>query len=504
MTIYDYISIMRAVRERFDVARFNLGGVNLWPVFRLMLFFAHEYKHLPAHAHLESRSPAPPTPASPGRLPDADRPTLVMEDIGDARLWLPPDAPHRPEILVLQAHTDYTARHEGQRFDPLLTGVEAMYGREVKIAALCNWHPNACGPARPRQGIFHQPLWRAFRAPPAEIAVWMRTAAVWCDFCNGLLGEPAITPPDLLAWTQRMMGLVPAFTAAFRRIDPGIILLQSFFDIDKLGAVIAARRLGIPIVDHQHGICSVRDSEMYVSWIDVEAGIVDPTPHFFWLWGDYFYRSMPEATASADKMVSGDLRWQPPRESRPLSLPEAGLRILYLHQGLISEDEPEDMSLLPGAVMDAIRKSPPSWQWLIRLHPRFPQTSEPVKRLLRERGMGQVIVDEPSRAALQSCLDVSDVAVTAYSTAVVEANDAGVPVVLHDPLGRIIYREAVEQGAMAYAETGPELVRAIADARHLARHIRFAEHSPELAREALARTLERGKRIRLERGAPVW
>lgn len=498
MTIANTISVIKAMRERFDVASLHLGGVHLWPLFRLLLFFAHEYRQQPALAYSGDGGPVPPAAAPPAGMTPQDDPDAVREDLADARLWRSPSAGAGPDILVLQAHTDFTLRDENGACDPLFTGIARTLGREASIAALCNWHPGWGQVLRRQGGYVYQHFWRAFHARRAEIAAWMPEAARWCGFCNGLIGEPAVTPVDLLAWMQRMMGLVPAFTAILQRIDPGIVVLQSSLDIDKFGAIIAARRLGIPVVDHQHGVFT-SESELYVSWIDALPGIVDPTPHVYWLWSDYFYRTMPPQTSSVGKMTSGDLRWRPPGESRPLDLPGAARRILYLHQGLPGENDEGVAGVLPGMLLDALRLAPPAWQWLIRLHPRLPHMADPLTRLLRGRGLDNVFVDVPSRVTLQSCLDASDVAVTGYSAAAIEAHDAGLHVVLHDPLGLAMYREAVKQGAMTHVATAEALVRAVEEAGPPATPERLlAERSPALARDALARTLELRGRLRRE------
>ncbi|MDX2158975.1 MAG: hypothetical protein SFW09_20930, partial [Hyphomicrobiaceae bacterium] len=187
----------------------------------------------------------------------------------------------------------------------------------------------------------------------------------------------------------------------------------------------------------------------------------------FWVWSDYFRRIMPKSNGQIATVVGGDLRWRSVDLAAPLALPPAERRILCLEQGPTLAYHLRRGSPLPDPVVASIRAAPPGWQWLIRLHPRMISNVSAFVEGMRRQGIENVLVEGPSLAPLSSCLESSDAVLTGFSAGAIEAHDAGLPVVLFEPMAQQLFREPIEAGAMQFSDDPAGIVAALAAA---ARH----------------------------------
>ena len=126
--------------------------------------------------------------------------------------------------------------------------------------------------------------------------------------------------------------------------------------------------------------------------------------------------------------------------------------VLYLHQGLVSAYDPSPVPLVSAPVLETIRMSPPDWQWLIRLHPRWQGLAEYRREAPRSRHLpaelsGRISfrAAEPN-AAQPTCFDAADAVLTGFSASACLAHDYGLPVVIHHPVGRDLFAPAISGG----------------------------------------------------------
>ncbi|MDX2158275.1 MAG: hypothetical protein SFW09_17370, partial [Hyphomicrobiaceae bacterium] len=284
MRIADYIALADRIKERFDVAALSVGGVAMWPFVRLLLFFAHEHKHLPAlQGQLKGEAYRTPIDAM-GR--DAPRASVDWSSarIGPSAALLDRrTAAARPDILVMQDPNDYLVPTDGSLVEPLRAGLREQFGERYRINGLVSFHPLLAAASERRDpGLLHYAA--NMRRPllaEADLARFMRKLGEIARLANAETGEATIVPADALCWMQRMMGFVPAFTEILEHVRPRCLMMQSSLGLEKLALTVAAKRAGITVVDHQHGIFRA-ESTLYVDWGGSSSGAIDPTPDVFW------------------------------------------------------------------------------------------------------------------------------------------------------------------------------------------------------------------------------
>ena len=476
-------ALLLRLRTRNSVGSFTLGGVCMWPLFRLAVVY-----------HV-IRAASRPTVAPPGstrtklvkrirsmgsgkaQRVDGQYPSHAPADLGNAVGWnLPePDA----DLLLVQSYRDFTGLENGFPFDPVAEGLSALGARTATVSL-----PGHASLASKQSGLsFVQPVPRTPRFTPLEAKQFSLMLRGLADQVRIRTQKQIVRPIDCQSQAIRILSLVSGWISILERLRPRAVMVQNYMNLEKLALGAAARQLGIPLIDHQHGMF-MRGAEIYLSWPDVPDGVIDPVPSHFWVWSDWFGERMPQPSRTSTFLVGGDLRRKQPTESEPLNLPPAGRTILYLHQP-IGEAETGERAI-PPRVADAIQRSPKEWQWLVRLHPRLKERTAEARAELG--GITNVVVEDATNGSLEACLDAADVALTGSSAAAFDAIDAGVPTVFMDSVMETRMPGADEHPLIIFAPSD-DLVAVLGVPERFAPNPVFVRRDSALANAALAEVL---------------
>ena len=251
------------------------------------------------------------------------------------------------------------------------------------------------------------------------------------------------------------------FIRAFTVLKPKAIFLSAFTGWNH--AIAAARTLGIPTVDVQHG----GQGEIYFPMTHfgrVPENGYEILPDIFWVWADRDFDNV-ERWFPADgrrhlPVVGGNrsvIRWHEHARSSKLEVVDrafidkysSGENVLvtlsYGQDPLLADHILESMMLVPEAT------------WLIRLHP-IHRTSDVISSIANElnaRQISKFSISEPTDVELYTALSVSAVNVTPFSSTAREAIAFGVPAIVCDAIGGRIFREDIEKGVFEF-ETDPK------------------------------------------------
>jgi hypothetical protein len=233
---------------------------------------------------------------------------------------------------------------------------------------------------------------------------------------------------------------------------PSTLFLDCWYTREGMGAALAARRLGIPTIDLQHGIQG-HAHPAYAGWCSAECGQWEVMPDAFWVWGPWdaesLVRSNPGAIRENRIRIVGH-RWLhawAEEEGRPHrdAIREA--------QRLTGADHTVCFTLQKGVPYREIlallvEQAPIGWRWLVRLHRSMTESPGRLEAELRETLGPNIEVAAATRLPLHALLRVSDWHVTGFSTCALEALPFGVPTLLTHESGEHAFAEFIEAGVM--------------------------------------------------------
>ncbi len=259
--------------------------------------------------------------------------------------------------------------------------------------------------------------------------------------------------------------------ALWRRIlriwRPKLLYINVSYGRSATTAIIAARSLGIPTIEQQHGVVN-RDHIAYLAPRHLELNSQFPMCDAMVVWGDYFRRLLVGAGAYTSEQIAvcgfpradfllGNLS---PRSKTlaQLSIPPDARVVLYtsnkLAQGLVSE------------ILDGIQSvADAETYWIIKLHPAE-TTRDEWETAMHQRQLqtARVLQQELDFYALLAACDVhvSFTSTTLIEAAILGKLNLGLDIAhIPDPVG---YAEAGAFLPVAPGQLGPTACRLLHDA----------------------------------------
>jgi hypothetical protein len=250
------------------------------------------------------------------------------------------------------------------------------------------------------------------------------------------------------------------------RARPRTLFLDCWYTRERMGATLAAGRLGIPTVDLQHGIQGAAHPA-YAGW-SVASRQWEVMPDSFWVWGPWdaesLLRSNPGSIEQDRVRVVGH-RWLhawAEEEGRPhrIAIREA--------QRLVGTDHSVCVTLQKGVpyretLAALVKQAPLHWRWLVRLHRSMTESPEKLEAELRETIGSNIEITAATRLPLHALLRVSAWHVTGFSTCALEALPFGVPTLLTHESGDHAFAEFIEAGVMHSWRSAEQAVAMLAE-----------------------------------------
>jgi hypothetical protein len=506
VNLVDVYAGIRFVEEHFDVGTLRMGDLDLWLFLRDVFVVPFSDHRVLAYQRLTGTSshvdPLTATPAVPTRAPGPvhvaqfDRAVAVTVEAAAPRLEPAPGA-----VMQFHAYRDYsdvTAGGVANRIADAFSDLAAD-GDTVKVI-------EATG----------ESLRARFRSPPIQLLPGSPT--VYDDPAPGEDAVIAVLVPileaaksagfavdDRLAYTRRRLRQLywraEVYGQLLDRFRPAAVQVSSFSNLQRMAAVVAARRRDLPAIDVEHGYMGRLSAYGSLGYV---AELPEPSvtiPSHFWCWGlesaRQLERSLGDAVDRHLPIVGGSpehvgttTRSGPPLPAEITArVAKAGRVALFCWQPdeLIHDDEP---ALVPKVLQAFVHRAPADTLLLFRLHPRSRHLIPLVERELRRLGAMNTEVASATLAPLPALIAASDVLLTSYSTVAFEANAQRVPVVLIDDVGADMMRDEVDRGVFHAATTVDELLALV---HGLSRDdvvlVPYVDTDPTLPRRTLRRVL---------------
>ena len=265
-------------------------------------------------------------------------------------------------------------------------------------------------------------------------------------------------------------------------IHPRVVFLSCYYYIAAMALVNACKEAGITTVDVQHGKQG-KYHALYTHWTQVPEEGYELVPDYFWVWGietkQNILSRMPKK--SPHRPVVGGNRWLSKwiNESGSVtkSVPQDFLKRLKSYKRVILVSLQPVSEPLSETLLDAIRLSPKSWIWLLRLHPLMKEREKEVASTVSDLkdAVASVEIENASSLSLYLLLKLVDYHVTGWSTVCYEALVFRVHTVIISPVGKELYKDYIYQELFSYAETGAALVDIIKKDRDV---FKYEEEQP--------------------------
>jgi hypothetical protein len=502
------MDLINELEERFNVDRWTVNDLHVWPYLRIKLSFdlfsACHAGHEPARGRLSVL---------------ADHATTVLKDT--ARFCYASLADHQKSLWP-RRHADVVLVSDGSLFrlpngtwfdrfcDPLaehladhgLTSFRIDRSRGYQIP---RYTPSLLiGPYLDgirTMGVFAPPSFQASDALAREYPAF-------CDFLNGRW--PAIRQPglDKVRKTIRTIGMMAQLHRTLLLcISPSIVFVVSYYDTEGMALNLACSQLGLPSVDIQHGL----QGDLHVAygrWNKVPDAGYALLPSVFWCWSEDEASAISKwssRVAGRHRPIAGGNLWLSDcREGRGAQIAEYDrvvLARLSARPGAVNilvtmQPDPVDDRTLE-ALLTAIQAGPPHLRWWFRIHPCMLKQRGRIRDLLAHRGVGDSNLDLATDLPLYTLLRHMDLHLTHSSSTVIEAESFGVPSIIISEYGAEFFPSQIASGWARVAYAPGDILAAVErqlDAREgLRRTSSPAASSSEAALRMLVSPVRQGR-----------
>jgi hypothetical protein len=453
-----YLSLVEEIEQRFSVARWKSGDVDIWPLARAALYLDMYWNH--AHA-------SPPRPSLlPLRI--AGSVAMPLRNYWRAR-------GHRTKLLARAHGAEAAFLGDGVSLDRVGEGwhdrfceplMEVMEAGERGFFMMQGGWPGRLPwtrPAMPANRIAARGLIRAVMRRPAHaelpdheavLSVLARAGENARSLGRGELERSA----NLVATTA------DEFERVLREIDPMLAFVVNCYSGNGPAFVLACRRLGILSVDLQH--CPQDGAHRAYGFSTLPDQGYRTLPAVFWNWtqrdSDYinrwacrlaqpwhrgFHGGHPQLAAYLDEGDPRTREW----EERFRAVGAGGRferEILVALQPIHGQRERWE------ALAARIAAAPSSWRWWIRRHPAAIAKQDQEYLSLLSLRKPNVVVSEAATLPLPALLRHMSALVSLASGAAAEAAMFGVPAFFLHEESRGPFRQLIDAGQAAVVTIG--------------------------------------------------
>lgn len=442
------LDLLDRVETAENIDAFRYDGIDLWPLFRMLLLFR--------------RSEVKEEAGDPNSVHATTRWKLKLKK------WLEPlrvetpnptDAP-RDKVWALYDETyyeDLPGRTRYHKFlDPI---VEKDPKRFLRVSTE--------GKSEPADAI-GTPKWEIVQKAHMDYFWTVERQRISADIALRLKGVFTDEVMDVVPFHRflRSASLVVYYTDIFRKLirkyKPEAVLLVCYYDERKFGLIHAAREQGVPIVDIQHG-SQGQNHIMYHHWNASAERQITTLPSVFWCWNEYWAGRLKNSLNDLkipfvvettghfwfDKLAATDI---PRLHSTALSIPDDRPIALFAVQPANFDDT---ISFLRG-VMDA----DPQWFWMVRLHPRMGGETRRILEALEGYEDRYDLLDS-TRMPLIHAFESADVVVSFWSTVLIDGLYRGVPGIVAHPNGKLTFPDLIAEGYLTYVSSPADFVKVV-------------------------------------------
>ncbi|NKB44866.1 MAG: hypothetical protein GKS03_11375 [Alphaproteobacteria bacterium] len=493
------ISIITDLEKSIDTSAITYGGVHAWPLCRLKLwvhFMAESFASM-AGTDAPEVSNDGPSFQDVGKLDahvvgNSGLP-LIHSDQNASREAMRTST-ETPDLLFFLRPEEHREAIGDQAYAKILDSLFDRFPQHGRVKI--EWaEPTAMGFARKNPSLFlHASLASniAEADPPYSVENFENLNKALSDLSlNAVVTEDTINEGmEKIFWFSRL------FETVLVRLQPKVIFLSVYYHPLGMGLVLAARRLGIPTIDVQHGRLGPLHG-LYTQMTAAPPKGYETVPDKIWCWGNQTKQDIDvdlNPDCSKHGAIVGGNPWFDlwkggggtlPDESAAQALLDRNTGKKVIIVSLQSLPHP-----LPVFVLDAMARAPEDWAWWIRMHPLRRHTIKEVDAHLKKLGVQNFEIEDTTSMPLFWLLRHSDHHITSFSSVAIEALAFGLRTTLFSKAGRDAFLDYVNDGHAVLAEDADSLLHSIAEALDMPppeEKKPFIDSTPGLAEKALTK-----------------
>ena len=247
------------------------------------------------------------------------------------------------------------------------------------------------------------------------------------------------------------LALIHLLSIKFMKIlkvyTPKLVFLTVFYRTEAMAMSLACHRLGIRVVEYQHGAQNDYHA-MYTHWENIPDGGYELIPDIFWMWGTIPKKRIDTWATNTTKhkaLIGGNL-WMTYIRKRKLAV--EGLTTYYKKNKTNILISLQGDSFSPEFLLDSIKKSSNDLVWHFRDHPRLPISNDLKNKIIE---LSNCEIEFSSQAPLYELFKSTDIHITGFSTVAFEAQSFNIPTIFTHSNALNGYNDLINKNGLFYA-----------------------------------------------------
>ena len=446
--------LIEKIEANTDIEDWRLSGVNMWPLVRIEL-----YQHLVRHQL--NINAAPVSVTSPTEI--AAR--LLCPTWGN---WRRGPKPEGGNVWLISdgLSSPTTAGMELDRFCmPLARACEETGYRSFVVDLNRPDNKRLTPPTRLwADQVLIRKITKLLQASFFPDAGIRRLCGEVNAVLESLGSDIVLSSFALDSRIRAVLSLAKHFENALTLHRPKAVFIVSYYQVAGYALNLAARRLGIPTVDVQHGVAGAFHPA-YGGWTQIPSGGFELLPQGFWAWSNADARVIEDSLgrSGAHWAVSGGhpvvsawrAGWIPDSGAQTTRMSKLKGQQTTQHHILVTLQpglsSPEEL----GGLLAAMRKLKDCFWW-IRLHPTATGELPSIATML-DSTEAAFNIGDATECPLYAMLSNVDLHVTHSSSTVIEAAQFNVPSVIWSGYGADLFRDEIAAGYAAATGSDEDL-----------------------------------------------
>lgn len=472
MKITDIVNFLNEIEKKWEVDKWTIDKVHIWPLIRMDLFFSLMYTYLGYDRGIDKVKISGKIQLAFNVLKGLSK--FFYSKISDFKNN---DTLNKKVNAVFLGDGISFAKIENKWFDkfcdPFINYFNEKKIISLRLDTLHNYHIPRFYPS-----VFIQPFidfsiikslfFKKKNKSNNEHLPGLSEFLLFLKSKNFKVPTPDIQ--NVKAKALKIRGLAEFYKKILKKTKPGIGLTVSYYGDYPMAFNLACREFGIPSVDIQHG----GEGDLHAAygrWNKIPLTGYELLPTIFWCWSEAEAAIIKKWNYKVENwhkvMVGGNLlleMWKNDSfdfinnyEKKILNIKKENNNpniLLTLGFDISTEENLKN-------TFEAIKKSQKQLNWWIRLHPSMLNKKEIIKKTLLNKEIHNFEMDIVTEVPLYSLLKHVDAHVTYISTTVVEAQQFNVPSVITSNYGADFFPDQIASGWSVKACASNEIIDAI-------------------------------------------